>query len=136
MDSTVLKLMERLRAQSPSSISNLGLMLLPFVSILQCLHHSYSFIFSWTCIYVCVCKCVFQQHGRQTTNASCSAWGWRQCIYRITQQLLSPVFSRFLCPWEFGSGNVSLATKCITVVFPWGSFNAPSVTLPCRKRPW
>lgn len=27
-------------------------------------------------------------------------------------------------PWEFGSGNVSLATKCITVVFPWGSFNA------------
>lgn len=27
-------------------------------------------------------------------------------------------------PWEFGSGNVSLATKCITVVLPKGSFNA------------
>lgn len=45
-------------------------------------------------------------------------------VYRITQQLLSPVFSRFLWPWEFGSGNVSLATKCITVVLPKGSFNA------------
>lgn len=27
-------------------------------------------------------------------------------------------------PWEFGSGSVSLATKCITVVFPRGSFKA------------
>lgn len=58
------------------------------------------------------------------------------CIYRMTQQLLSPVFSLFLWPWEFGSGKVSLATKCITVVFPKGSLRAPSVTLPCRKRPW
>lgn len=56
--------------------------------------------------------------------------------HRITQQLLSPVFSRFLWPWEFGSGSVSLATKCITVVLPKGSFNAPNVTFPCRNRPW
>lgn len=48
----------------------------------------------------------------------------RQWVYRMTQQLLSPVFSRFRWPWEFGSGNVSLATKCITVVLPKGSFNA------------
>lgn len=27
-------------------------------------------------------------------------------------------------PWEFGSGKVSLATKCITVVFPNGSLRA------------
>lgn len=27
-------------------------------------------------------------------------------------------------PWEFGSGKVSLATKCITVVFPKGSLRA------------
>lgn len=29
-----------------------------------------------------------------------------------------------LLPWEFGSGKVSLATKCITVVFPRGSLRA------------
>lgn len=60
----------------------------------------------------------------------------RQRCYRITQQLLSPVFSRFLWPCELGSGRVSLATKCITVVLPKGSFNAPRVTFPCRNLPW
>lgn len=27
-------------------------------------------------------------------------------------------------PWEFGSGSVSLATKCMTVVRPGGNFRA------------
>lgn len=36
---------------------------------------------------------------------------------------------------EFGSGRFSRVTKCITVVFPCGRFNALSVTEPCRKRP-
>lgn len=57
-------------------------------------------------------------------------------FYSSRQQLLSVVFSLFLWPWEFGSGSVSLATKCMTVVRPGGNFRAPSVTLPCRKRPW
>lgn len=57
-------------------------------------------------------------------------------LYNSRQQLLSVVFSLFLWPWELGSGRVSLATKCITVVRPGGSFRAPRVTLPWRKRPW
>ena len=31
-------------------------------------------------------------------------------------------------PWEFGSGKVSLATKCMTVVFPKGSLRAEGQT--------
>lgn len=57
-------------------------------------------------------------------------------LYKSRQQLLSVAFSLFLWPWELGSGRVSLATKCITVVRPGGSFRAPRVTLPWRKRPW
>lgn len=41
-----------------------------------------------------------------------------------------------IIPLEFGSGNVSLVTRCITVEEPIGKCSAPSVTLPCRKRPW
>lgn len=98
-----------------------------------------------------LCVCVYlrcrQAPGQGTSSLSPGHGGWERmrrmegvavevCIYRMTQQLLSLVFSLFLWPWEFGSGKVSLATKCITVVFPKGSLRAPSVTLPCRKRPW
>lgn len=34
-----------------------------------------------------------------------------------------------LLPWELGSGSVSLATKCITVVRPGGNFRAIQETI-------
>lgn len=87
------------------------------------------------CLWSNVGALLIQQHERQDYITPHLA-GTLHSAYRITQQLLSPVFSRFLWPWEFGSGKVSLATKCITVVLPRGSFSAPNVTLPCRNRPW
>lgn len=38
-------------------------------------------------------------------------------------------------PCELGSGKFSLGTRCITVVLPKGSPNAPNVTLLCRNLP-
>lgn len=54
----------------------------------------------------------------------------------VEQHLLEPplLFCRWSC--EFGSGRLSRGTKCITVVLPNGSPNAPSVTLQCRNLPW
>lgn len=75
----------------------------------------------------------------------CMIFGVGECVgggvaflmlYKRRQQLLSVVFSLFLWPWELGSGRVSLATRCMTVVRPGGSFRAPRVTFPWRKRPW
>lgn len=77
--------------------------------------------------------------GRQVGGRVCKEERIVGCFrhfYNSRQQLLSVVFSLFLWPWELGSGSVSLATKCMTVVRPGGSFKAPRVTLPCRKRPW
>lgn len=42
----------------------------------------------------------------------------------------------FSIPCEFGSGKLSLGTRCMTVVFPTGSPSAARVTLPCKNRPW
>lgn len=42
----------------------------------------------------------------------------------VPMQLKLEAHLLYSLPWEFGSGNVSLATKCITVVLPKGSFNA------------
>lgn len=50
-------------------------------------------------------------------------WNWICCL------------DEFL-PCEFGSGNVSRGTKCITVVLPKGSTSAPNVTLQCKNLPW
>lgn len=45
----------------------------------------------------------------------------------MTQKKLSLydiISEQIFSPWEFGSGRVSLATKCMTVVRPGGSFRA------------
>lgn len=56
--------------------------------------------------------------------------------HAAVQQLDVPplLFCRWSC--EFGSGRFSLGTRCMTQVLPAGSPSAPSVTLPCRNRPW
>lgn len=46
----------------------------------------------------------------------------------LSRQLEREASAVWGLPWELGSGNVSLATKCITVVLPKGSFNAMGKT--------
>ena len=53
----------------------------------------------------------------------------------VQQRWLRPFFL-FSSSCEFGSGKLSLGTRCMTVVFPTGSPSAARVTLPCKNRPW
>lgn len=52
------------------------------------------------------------------------AWSRTFKVWRVKGLLKGKKGTESWLPWEFGSGKVSLATKCITVVFPKGSLRA------------
>ena len=54
------------------------------------------------------------------------------CLRQQTKKYWRKIWS----PCEFGSGRLSLGTRCMTVVFPVGKPSAARVTLPWRNRPW